>query len=144
MYEFLSHPFRVKGLQDTVLIIILFLVNPRSDTACQPAAKFSLSRLRYVQGCPSPTRRRVAASKSQVHPDVGLGTLHGRGRLAILRRQIWVRAEPMIVHTYTAGKSIQSPVENFGTKVLKISHHAELTNTTVQKYMIVGIGCTNS
>ena len=51
---------------------------------------------------------------------MGLGTLHGRGRLAILRRQIWVRAEPMIVHTYTAGKSIQSPVENFGTYVLKV------------------------
>ena len=39
----------------------------------------------------------------------------------------------MIVHTYTAGKSIQSPVENLGTIVLKVSHHVELANTTAQE-----------
>ena len=36
----------------------------------------------------------------------------------------------MIVHTYTAGKSIQSPVENLGTYVLKVSHDADLDNMT--------------
>ncbi len=102
MYEFLGHPFRAESSQIAVFIIFLLLT---TGGFYSPAVSQSHSFSSYL-----------------AELDVGLGTLQGRGRLAILRRQIWVRAEPMIVHTYTAGKSIQSPVENLGTYVLKVTH----------------------